>query len=311
MVLHVGMSLRVCIAAVPAAVTFPYHGDSQGVAGWAPPFGQPPSRQDLVPPSRDQWALRTADEARRAAELYLGALLERSEQGDAAAPAPEIRLVTVTQDHGPFVLAETDVWHATFLEVNLQLPTREDGVAAEPRQAAGRRRLEVFLDPVTGKLRRAELLNEELDVEAPPEPGGRAFKHQLWGAGQESWVGLPDDRPATPLLAALASIENDMGGVTSAKKIVVHYVDWRMGPLTRLPGPEGRRANDWRPAWCIDLRGIPPVDGGDIHDNARNHLRHVVDARSGKWIMASSVPQPEAPEEAAVSPKPAAAPRDG
>ena len=75
MVLHVGMSLRVCIAAVPAAVTFPYHGDSQGVAGWAPPFGQPPSRQDLVPPSRDQWALRTADEARRAAELYLGALL--------------------------------------------------------------------------------------------------------------------------------------------------------------------------------------------------------------------------------------------
>jgi hypothetical protein len=58
--------------------------------------------------------------------------------------------------------------------------------------------------------------------------------------------------------------------------------------------------------WVVYLRGhgalpysIPAGFQGkvDIPEEASNHLRNLVDAKSGKWLSADTVPQPVAPLE--------------
>jgi hypothetical protein len=53
-----------------------------------------------------------------------------------------------------------------------------------------------------------------------------------------------------------------------------------------------------RPVWAITLRGLPPMAargsyGDTIPVWQRNHMRNVLDARSGEVLFATNSPQPE------------------
>ena len=57
-----------------------------------------------------------------------------------------------------------------------------------------------------------------------------------------------------------------------------------------------------RPVWIIHTRGIIPFESklpasydqpaGTVPDDARNHVRHVVDAETGHWLFSDTTPQP-------------------
>ncbi len=59
-----------------------------------------------------------------------------------------------------------------------------------------------------------------------------------------------------------------------------------------------------RPVWVVQLRGFGPMPfslpggvEGEIPEDGRNHLRNIVDAETGEWLGADTIPQPAGPLE--------------
>ena len=59
-----------------------------------------------------------------------------------------------------------------------------------------------------------------------------------------------------------------------------------------------------KPVWVVQLRGFAPIPfslpggvEGEIPEDARNHLRNIVDAETGEWLGADTIPQPAGPLE--------------
>lgn len=104
-------------------------------------------------------------------------------------------------------------------------------------------------------------------------------------AMRESFSGFPVTPPALYLMRVLKIIEAfGVGGVREAKQIIAYHV------------LQTTRSYTDRQVWIVQVRGIhPPSDQRDflIPIDARNHLRHVIDAQSGKWLFADTAPQPK------------------
>jgi hypothetical protein len=98
---------------------------------------------------------------------------------------------------------------------------------------------------------------------------------------------IPSVPPRVPLLKALVS-EDVMHWSTDVKQIHACYIT------------ETCMSHENRPVWAIQLRGftpfVPPVppgaDSEKIPVDSRNHIRNVVDAATGEWLGAGTVPQP-------------------
>ena len=118
-----------------------------------------------------------------------------------------------------------------------------------------------------------------------PFPGAQEEERQLRNLG-ERFVGLPDAEPDVDFYTALKQLELT-GPIPpkTAKQLIAYLVTHH----TRHYGP--------RNVWIIQTRGISMVAEGyaamsNIHPDARNHMRHVVDATTGRWLYSDTAPQP-------------------
>lgn len=105
------------------------------------------------------------------------------------------------------------------------------------------------------------------------------------------FTGLPGEAPSTTLFRALGA---SLLWSPAVKQISASYV------------MESSRRHQDRPVWVIQLRGFPAAvpfstfarnAGIQIPDDARNHLRNVIDAKTGNWLYADTIPQPIPPLE--------------
>jgi hypothetical protein len=147
------------------------------------------------------------------------------------------------------------------------------------------RHLTVWLAPVTGHVLK---ILSRWPAGAPPIapiPSLAAEEYQTAGVG-ERYTGLPEEAPTISFYRAIKIIEiNGPGATAQAKQVLAYF-------LKR----ETRRMPE-RICWMVQVRGIPPFQAASpgVPEDARNHFRHVVDARSGQWLEASTVPQPTEP----------------
>jgi hypothetical protein len=146
-------------------------------------------------------------------------------------------------------------------------------------------RLVAWLAPTTGHVLKVVSPWPEDVPPIAPQPSLSEEEYQTDGIG-ERYTGLPDEAPAVSLLRAIKIIEMYGPGATAeAKQIIAYYIKRE---TFRFPE---------RLCWVVQVRGIPPFDASSpgVPEDARNHFRHVVDARTGEWLDASTVPQPTQP----------------
>jgi hypothetical protein len=118
-----------------------------------------------------------------------------------------------------------------------------------------------------------------------PFPSAQEEERQLRNLG-ERFVSLPDVEPAVDFYNALKQVElTGMASPKDAKQVIAYLVTHH----TRKYAP--------RPVWIIQTRGISfPMEGyagmADVPIDARNHMRHVIDAMTGAWLYSDTAPQP-------------------
>lgn len=286
-------------------------------------------------PAREQWTIPTAAAAITRVQdvLELPMVANAKAQGKAEAPQGIAELVMYGDDGPAYVptswrrykwgqgtnptpeqlyyWSDTHVWRVVFKKVELALPSSNVGGRASPEdQTKLVRRVVAFLDPYWGSLCRIEIHNDASPQEAPREPSPAQYARQIRDAGVEE-ISRVVETGALRLPSALAVVQREMGGVLEAKMVVVVPIQWskRLPEGAPPPSPDSVTFGSPRDCWAIDLRGIPPMPASspDVPVEAKNHLRHIVDARTGRWLCASTVPQPEPPDpnEPLYPPRPA------
>lgn len=194
------------------------------------------------------------------------------------------RLVSATDDNTPFLSKELigrKVWRVEVDNVSLKLRSAVPGFKDHYL-----RKFVVILDAATGEVRKVVSKFHGNAPEMRPEPAPARAESQL-RASQEIYHGWPEEPPQISFLEALdAVLSGGIGSPFEAKEIIGVYV------------LESKMGSEPRPVWAITLRGIPPLQGhGPGADTVpvwqRNHIRNVVDARTGKCLFATNVPQPD------------------
>jgi hypothetical protein len=143
----------------------------------------------------------------------------------------------------------------------------------------------ITLAPDTGHVLSAISPWPEGIPQIAPFPLASEEERQLVNRG-ERFTGLPAFAPSISLLKALQIIEAETpGGANQARQIIAYYI---MQKTVRYRE---------RAVWIVQTRGIPPFPTGfdapvDIPEDARNHLRHTVDAQTGEWLSSDTTPQP-------------------
>jgi hypothetical protein len=118
-----------------------------------------------------------------------------------------------------------------------------------------------------------------------PFPSAPEEERQLRNLG-ERFVGLPDAEPDVDFYTALKQLEST-GPVApqQAKQVIAYLVTHH----TRKYSP--------RNVWIIQTRGIELEMEGyaaqyGVPIDARNHMRHIIDATTGEWLYSDTAPQP-------------------
>ncbi|MEP7343636.1 MAG: hypothetical protein ABI877_00155 [Gemmatimonadaceae bacterium] len=118
-----------------------------------------------------------------------------------------------------------------------------------------------------------------------PFPSALEEERQLRNLG-ERFVALPEAEPPVDFYNALKQLElTGTIAPQSAKQVIAYLVVHH----TRKYSP--------RPVWIIQTRGIDiPMEGyaamSDVPVDARNHMRHIIDATTGAWLYSDTAPQP-------------------
>ncbi len=118
-----------------------------------------------------------------------------------------------------------------------------------------------------------------------PFPNAEEEERQLRNLG-ERFVGFPASEPNVDFYNALKNVETT--GIVApkeAKQVIAYLV------------MHHTRTYDPRPVWIIQTRGVElKMEGygarGDVPIDARNHMRHVIDATTGAWLYSDTTPQP-------------------
>jgi hypothetical protein len=108
---------------------------------------------------------------------------------------------------------------------------------------------------------------------------------------KERFTGLPDTALSIEFEAALKAVQESGPALPNSAKQIIAY----------LVIHSTIRYTD-RPTWIIHTRGIIPFEpkmpvarhqtATSIPEDARNHVRHVVDAETGHWLFSDTTPQP-------------------
>ena len=181
-------------------------------------------------------------------------------------------------------IVDRPIWHVVIADWKLQLKSA-------PADAVDRytRTFDILLEPKDGKL--LKILSRWPKGAPPiaPQPAADSAAVQMKNAGLERYHAFPKTEPSISFLEALDVVLNDggRGNPLVAKQILAHYV---------VRSAMGREP---KAVWAITLRGIPPFRAAypGVPVDARNHVRHIVDAKTGKWLSAGTSPQPQTTEE--------------
>jgi hypothetical protein len=230
------------------------------------------------------WSIHREDLAVVAALRILGIPENR-------ATACSAELITVAEDNTPFLsdqIVGRTIWKVVVESGRLQLESALPGF-----EDAFERVFDVLVDPENGIILKIVSRWPDGIPEIAPEPPSWSAEEQMRRSGLEVYHGFPAEKPKISFLEALDIVlTQGTGSPLVAKQISAHYV---------IQSKMGREA---RPVWAINLRGIPPLEVGGgpgmaeetrrraVPVEARNHIRNIVDARSGKWLSASTSPQP-------------------
>lgn len=265
-----------------------------------------PQAQGAEPPAdfdpadkheRATWVLQNPDAAIERARKALGLDLEQSKTVTA-------ELVVGKDDQTPYLWRNIDrrkVWCVTFED--LDLVSTPASQRATDGQRACLRVVDVYLSPVGGVI--LKVVSRWPDGEPPmaPEPSADSATKQIANDARETWYGFVTTLPKIDLVEALRAVQANGGDVSGAKQIVAHCVRWSI--MGRPP----------KPAWSINLRGIRPFPASHdgVPEDARNHLRHIVDAETGEWHTSTTSPQPDEPakQQGEKKPDPKPAPPGG
>lgn len=233
-------------------------------------------------------------------EEYIG---ELTGFGELEGITKSFERVDVNDDNTPFLHTQINgkkgVWRVEIKNVRFKLKSAAPGF--KDRYI---RNFQVFVDPNTGHLLKITSKFDGNDPNMLPEPPAIVAEVRIRNHGNEIYHGFPPEPPKVSLLQALDAILTEgVGSPFVAKEIYAVYV---------MESTMRGYKSGWepRPVWAITLRGLPPrpVTGKppSLHDTPdeelvpawrRNHMRNVVDARTGKVLFATSGPQPLPPEQ--------------
>ena len=204
--------------------------------------------------------------------------------------------VVVQNDKTPFLADKINGKSVFRVQIDgVQLPVaRRRG---PPRHNRHISRFDVLIDPESGTVLKISSPWPQGVTKIAPQPPAKEAERQLKNVG-ESYDGFPAKAPKIDFAQALAAVHiNGLGSVAGSKQIIAHYV------------LHSKLQHKRRPVWIIELRGFPPfapkgpgrrpgaaADYG-ISPDARNHMRHGVDAETGKVLFANTAPQPVAPRK--------------
>lgn len=220
------------------------------------------------------WVLKTGEEAISAALQYtgFGELLEYS------VDTAKATLRIAANDRTPFLRGRINGRQCWVVEMDARLKLE---MKFPPERSDDRlRQFSVVLDAETGKLVRISSIVETDYKHRPPLPSPEDSERILKQM-QEVFHSHPKEPPIVSFLKALNYVD---GSPFKAKEIYAWYVVY------------SSMGHEPHPVWWIDLRGIPPVKlidpnrGGNTSIEKWNHMRSVIDARTGRHIRSSNLP---------------------
>jgi hypothetical protein len=135
---------------------------------------------------QDHWVLNDSGNATNTLEHYLGVTLRES-------PKTTVRLAVLVRDNTPLLPAldaERPVWHVITTELRLKLKSLPEGI--EDLYA---RTWDVLLDPLDGHLIKIISRWPSEVPTIPPEPSAVEYAAQMESAGEERYLGFPQEKP--------------------------------------------------------------------------------------------------------------------
>ncbi|MFH0982111.1 MAG: hypothetical protein V2A79_11285 [Planctomycetota bacterium] len=198
----------------------------------------------------------------------------------------DAELVLLADDNTPFLSGQVighPVWHVVISDWKLQLKSAPPDV--RDRCA---RTFDVFLGAQEGCLLKIVSRWPKDVPPIPPEPGPASYTDQLRRSGDEKYHGFPKEKSSIQFVDALDSVLKNAANPLAADQIVGQYVVW------------SQMGRDPKPVWAVTLRDTDPLWEASypgVSVDARNHLRCIVDAKTGEFICGGSVPQPEEKEK--------------
>jgi hypothetical protein len=148
-------------------------------------------------------------------------------------------------------------------------------------------RLVVFLAPESGQVMKVVSVWPDSVPRIADYPACVEEQRQMGDA--DRYTGLPIEAPKITLMEAITKCVPWSDGV---KQIYACYVIHTSANHTA------------KPVWIVQLRGIQQIPfsipggvEGNIPEDAGNHLRNIIDAQTGEWLGADTVPQPAGPLE--------------
>jgi hypothetical protein len=254
------------------------------------PFSKPIPR--VEPTDQSRWAVKTPEEAsKRAVTLLFGA--EPPPHGEITAD-----LARLSDDQSPYFgggLRARDVWRVRIPATRLRVTFKSRGLdpkTGEPTdishsiEDAVERTVTAAIDPMSGNLWRVDVAHgREVDAGQAPAPVSQASAEaQMRAHGPEVWTSAPGVDPKVVLMGALSAVAANGYEVFTGGRVEAHYVAWRYA------------GKDTRNVWSIHIFGTTPRRfRPGVAPAARSHLRHIVDATTGDWVLSTTVPQPDEP----------------
>jgi hypothetical protein len=263
--------LSVCFAVTVVAAS----DQEYGMRAWQRRMEAGVLGERIDPQSVDKsdWANKDAQAAISTAQRVLGV------PADSCKATAE--LVKVDFDNTPFLVSKLErktFWQVTVYDWKLDspsAPTRE-------RENSRTRTFDVLVRPEDGRVVKVRSRWPEGEPMMAPEFGAGDATCHTFGGGWTIYHDFPDKDPQISLLDALVVLYHaGCGGQPlTAKQILAIPVVWsNVGHETP------------RPVWVINLRGVFPGWAIEENPEPKHEWRYIVDAETGKVLIAGNVPQ--------------------
>jgi hypothetical protein len=265
-VAEVGLTLLLSVSALAGSPTEQDRGANVASA----------SPKQTLPGASDEtkWKLKQPAPAVECALTLLG-------DADVEPTKARAKLTVLTDDVTPYLrdqIINRPVWQVTIDDWSVKLPCFREGVK-DPFT----RTLDMYLDPVDGKLLKLETrwpVGERRLI--GPRPSAEEAVRQMKFLSNEIYHGFPSEPPAASFLEAMDdAVRRGGANPLVARQIFGEYVIQSHG------------RHEPTPVWVITLWGIPPYHlAGPADSNEPNSvLRYIVDAQTGLFRTRVNAPQ--------------------